>query len=51
MDGEERWWLCLRRRTVQPDAGCVGEDRLCWYPAEAVAAHAGEYPGPATAGP
>ena len=41
MDGEERWWFCRRRMTVGPDASCRGKDRLCCYPAEAVAARAG----------
>jgi hypothetical protein len=31
MDGEQRWWFCLRHKTVEPDAGCPGKERLGPY--------------------
>jgi hypothetical protein len=40
MDGEQRWWFCLRHRTVEPDDGCPGKERLGPYKTREEAAHA-----------
>jgi hypothetical protein len=37
---EHRWWFCLRHRTVEPDDGCPGKDRLGPYQTAEEAAHA-----------
>jgi hypothetical protein len=29
---EQRWWFCLKHRTVEQDAGCPGRLRLGPYP-------------------
>ena len=40
MDGEKRWWFCLRHNTVEPDDGCPGKERLGPYASREEAAHA-----------
>ena len=29
---EQRWWYCLKHKTVEPEAGCRAKDRLGPYP-------------------
>ena len=31
MEDEKHWWFCLRHKTVEPDAGCPGRERLGPY--------------------
>ena len=40
MDGDERWWFCLRHKTVEQGAGCPGKDRLGPYASAEEAANA-----------
>jgi hypothetical protein len=40
MEGERRWWFCLKHRTVEPEAGCQAKDRLGPYPTREEAARA-----------
>ncbi len=40
MEGERRWWFCLKHNTVEPDPGCRAKDRLGPYPTREEAAHA-----------
>ena len=40
MDGEQRWWFCLRHNTVEPDDGCPGKERLGPYATREEAEHA-----------
>jgi hypothetical protein len=40
MDGEKRWWFCLRHMRPESDDVCPGKDRLGPYPTEDAAAHA-----------
>ena len=40
MDGEQRWWFCLRHKTVEPAAGCPGRERLGPYATREEAEHA-----------
>jgi hypothetical protein len=40
MDTEQRWYYCLRHRTVEPDDGCPAKDRLGPYPTREEAARA-----------
>jgi hypothetical protein len=40
MSDEQRWWYCLRHRTVEPEAGCPGKDRLGPYRTREEAEHA-----------
>jgi hypothetical protein len=40
MEGEKRWWFCLRHMTVESDETCPGKDRLGPYPTEEAAAQA-----------
>ncbi len=40
MDGEQRWWFCLRHKTVEPEAGCPGKERLGPYKTKEEAEHA-----------
>jgi hypothetical protein len=40
MDGEQRWWYCLKHHTVEPEQGCKAEDRLGPYPTREAAEHA-----------
>jgi hypothetical protein len=40
MDGEQRWWYCLKHHTVEPDQGCKAENRLGPYPTREAAEHA-----------
>jgi hypothetical protein len=40
MDGEKHWWFCLRHKTVEPDAGCPGRERLGPYATREEAEHA-----------
>jgi hypothetical protein len=38
MDTEQRWYYCLRHRTVEPEDGCAAKDRLGPYPTQEEAA-------------
>ncbi|MGD0375314.1 MAG: hypothetical protein ABSB01_12115 [Streptosporangiaceae bacterium] len=40
MEGEHRWWFCLKHNTVEPDAGCRAKERLGPYPTREEAAAA-----------
>jgi hypothetical protein len=40
MDGEQRWWFCLKHNTVEPDEGCRAKERLGPYPTREEAARA-----------
>jgi hypothetical protein len=40
MDGEQRWWYCLKHHTVEPEQGCKAENRLGPYPTREAAEHA-----------
>jgi hypothetical protein len=40
MEGERRWWFCLKHNTVEPDAGCRAKERLGPYPTREEASHA-----------
>jgi hypothetical protein len=40
MEGEHRWWFCLKHNTVEPDAGCRAKERLGPYPTREEAAGA-----------
>jgi hypothetical protein len=40
MDGEQRWWFCLKHKTVERDPGCPGRERLGPYPTREEAEHA-----------
>ena len=40
MDTEQRWYYCLRHRTVEPEPGCPAKDRLGPYPTREEAARA-----------
>lgn len=40
MDGDRRWWFCLKHLRVEPEAGCPGRDRLGPYPTEDEASRA-----------
>lgn len=40
MSESQRWWYCLRHKTVEPEAGCPAKDRLGPYPSKEDAAHA-----------
>jgi hypothetical protein len=40
MEGERRWWFCLKHNTVEPDAGCRAKERLGPYPTREEAARA-----------
>jgi hypothetical protein len=40
MEGEHRWWFCLKHNTVEPDAGCRAKERLGPYPTREEAARA-----------
>jgi hypothetical protein len=40
MEGERRWWFCLKHNTVEPDAGCRAKDRLGPYATREEAAQA-----------
>ncbi len=40
MEGERRWWFCLKHHTVEPDAGCRAKDRLGPYATREEAEHA-----------
>jgi hypothetical protein len=40
MEGEQRWWFCLRHNTVESDESCPGKDRLGPYATRAEAEHA-----------
>jgi hypothetical protein len=40
MTDEQRWWFCLRHKTVEPDAGCPGKERLGPYQTREEAANA-----------
>jgi hypothetical protein len=39
-DGEHRWYFCLRHRTVEPEPGCPGRERLGPYNTKEEAEHA-----------
>ncbi len=36
----QRWWYCLKHKTVEPEAGCKAADRLGPYPTREEAANA-----------
>ena len=40
MDDDKHWWFCLRHKTVEPDAGCPGRERLGPYATREEAEHA-----------
>ena len=40
MEGERRWWFCLKHMAVEPDEGCPGKERLGPYPTREAAANA-----------
>jgi hypothetical protein len=40
MDGEQRWWFCLKHNTVESNETCPGKDRLGPYPTKEAAEHA-----------
>jgi hypothetical protein len=40
MDGEQRWWFCMKHMAVEPEDGCAGKHRLGPYPTREAAAHA-----------
>jgi hypothetical protein len=40
MEGDKRWWFCLRHNTVESDETCPGKDRLGPYPTKEAAAQA-----------
>ncbi len=40
MEGERRWWFCLKHHTVEHDAGCRAKDRLGPYATREEAAQA-----------
>lgn len=40
MSESQRWWYCLRHKTVEPEAGCPAKDRLGPYPSKEEAARA-----------
>ena len=40
MDGEQRWWYCLKHNTVESEPTCPGRDRLGPYPTQEAAEHA-----------
>ena len=40
MDGDDRWWFCLKHSRVEHGPGCPDKDRLCPYPTRAAAEHA-----------
>jgi hypothetical protein len=40
MEGERRWWFCLKHNTVEHDTGCRAKDRLGPYQTREEAAHA-----------
>ena len=40
MEGERRWWFCLKHNIVEPDAGCRAKERLGPYPTREEASHA-----------
>jgi hypothetical protein len=40
MEGERRWWFCLKHHTVESDAGCRAKDRLGPYATREEAAQA-----------
>ena len=37
---EQRWWWCVKHRTVEPDRGCANTDRLGPYATVEEASHA-----------
>lgn len=37
---ERRWWFCLRHKSVEPEEGCPGKDRLGPYPSVEAASRA-----------
>jgi hypothetical protein len=41
MEGDKRWWFCLKHNTVEDDDGvCPGKDRLGPYPTKQAAENA-----------
>jgi hypothetical protein len=40
MEGEQRWWYCLRHKTVESEAGCPARYRLGPFPTREQAANA-----------
>ncbi len=40
MSEPQRWWYCLRHKTVEPEAGCPAKDRLGPYASREEAEHA-----------
>jgi hypothetical protein len=42
MTDKKQWWFCMRHKTVEPDEGCAGTERLGPYPSAEEAARAYE---------
>jgi hypothetical protein len=40
MNDSQRWWYCIRHKTVEPEAGCPAKDRLGPYASREEAEHA-----------
>jgi len=40
MDQSQRWWYCIKDKTVEPEAGCPAKDRLGPYDSKEEAEHA-----------
>ena len=40
MDGDDRWWYCLKHSRVEHGPGCPDKDRLGPYPTREAAEHA-----------
>jgi hypothetical protein len=39
MDGDQRWYYCLKHQRVEGEDGCAGKDRLGPYPTKEAAEH------------
>ncbi|HEY2507772.1 MAG TPA: hypothetical protein VGI58_14750 [Streptosporangiaceae bacterium] len=39
MDGDQRWYYCLKHHQVEGEDGCAGKDRLGPYPTREAAEH------------
>lgn len=39
MDGEQRWYYCLKHHAVEGEDGCAGKDRMGPYPSREAAEH------------
>ncbi len=40
MNESQRWWYCLKHKTVEQEAGCPAKDRLGPYASKEDAEHA-----------